>query len=151
MGLSRAAKQLRLVAEIWAFILTPAAIVLGYNFAGPIAALQFKIIDLEADVIEGLITAALLLLSIQLWPIPETHRRALSLLWLIRIGVALGFMLPYEAFYRLDASLYYVTGVHVNDPFSWFTFGAGTMNVIGLVGVLSKITTAYSAIKMSPT
>lgn len=147
-SVNRTTAYLTIAAEIWAFGLTPLAIALGFSLAGPIAAAQFRIVDLEADVFEGLIASFLILLSIQFWPVPGQHRRALSLLWLIRIGVTLGFMLPYEAYFGLDASSFFIAGTHVNDSFRWFMFGNGTLNVIGIVGVLAKITTSYSAIKV---
>jgi hypothetical protein len=147
-ALNRTTAQLKLFVDIWAVILTPLVIIAGYFTAGTLAAIQFRITDVDADLIEGLVVAMALLVSIQLWPIPSQHRRALTMLWLIRIGVALGVMLLYEAYYNLDASLYYLLGTYINDPASWLAYGEGTNNVIALVGYLSELTTSYSALKL---
>jgi hypothetical protein len=70
------------------------------------------------------------------------------LLWLVRVGVAMGVMLPYEAIYRLDATVYYSVGIHLSEPWSKLAFGEGTDNIISLVGILSAFTESYSGIKL---
>lgn len=142
------ALTMRTIAEVWAFILTPLAVAAGYLLFGQAAAYRLHIFDLAGDFVAGAITATLLLAAIQLWPVPPAHRRALSLLWLVRVGVAMGVMLPYEALYPLDAGTYYAVGIHLNDPLSWLSFGDGTRNITGLVGLFSAFTDSYCGNKL---
>lgn len=145
---SRAAAAIKAFAEIWAYLLTPLAILVGYSLFGQAAAWRFGILDVEGDFVTGVIAAFLLLLSIQFWPVPSAHKRVLSVLWIIRIGVAMGFMLAYEAGYGLDANVYYARGIHLNDPWARFAFGQGTFNVTAIVGLMAALTKAYTAIKL---
>lgn len=140
---------LPLLTAFAGLIVTPLAMIVGYAYAAPYVAAIFRITDMGADYTSGLIAALILLVFIIVWPVPSVHRWILASLWMIRIGVALGFMPIYEAYYaNLDAIRYYQTGIFLNDPFSLFEFGEGTLNIIALVGVLSTLTDSYSAIKV---
>jgi len=145
---NRSTGPIKAISEAWAYLLTPLAIIVGNSLFGLAAAVRFKILDQEGDFIAGAITAALLLAAIQILPLPSTHKRALSILWLIRVGVAMGMMLPYEAGYSLDANVYFARGTRLSDPWNWFEFGQGTSNVTAIIGLLSQITQSYSAIKL---
>jgi len=131
-----------------ALVVTPILMLAGFTMFGTFAAAQFRIYDLTTDYAAGVIAALVLLALIYFWPVPAAHRRALFFLWLLRLGVTLGVMLPYEAHYGLDASMYYLSGMALNDPVALLEFGAGTQNIRALVGLLSNITESYSAQKV---
>ena len=58
-------------------------------------AVQFRVYDVTTDYVIGVRPAFLLLVLIQIWPIPADHRRILMFLWLARTGVILWIMLAY--------------------------------------------------------
>jgi hypothetical protein len=145
---NRSTAPIKVISEAWAYLLTPTAIIVGNSLFGLAAAVRFNILDQEGDFIAGAVASALLLAAIQILPLPSSHKRALSILWLIRVGVAMGMMLPYEAHYSLDANVYYARGILLNDPWAWFGFGHGTSNVTAIIGLLSNVTQSYSAIKL---
>jgi hypothetical protein len=145
---NRTVRNLHLFTEIVALAATPALMIAGFAMFGAFAAVQFKIYDMGADYRDGVITALVLLVLINTWPIPSAHRRILMLLWLVRIGVTLGVMLAFEAGYVLDAKAYYLGGLSLNDPAALLEFGEGTDNIRALVGLLSYITDSYSAQKV---
>jgi hypothetical protein len=147
-SLDRTAKNLRLLTGVAGLFGTPIIMAVGFTLFGTAAAVQFRILDVTSDYASGVIAALLLLALIQLWPIPAAHRAALTLLWLVRIGVALGFMLAYEAYYGLDAHMYYQSGKALNDPLAWASFGSGTSNIIAIVSLLTSVAESYSAIKV---
>ena len=122
--------------------------VAGFVMFGSFAAARFRIYDMTTDYATGVIAAFVLLALIFFWPAPAAHRRVLFFLWLLRLGVTLGAMLAYEAYYSLDANWYYVVGKSLNEPLSWIKFGEGTQNIPALVGLLSHITESYSAQKV---
>jgi hypothetical protein len=142
------ARNLHLFTQIVALAGTPTLMIAGFAMFGAFAAAQFRIYDITADYSAGVATALVLLVLIAFWPIPGAHRRILALLWLVRIGVTLGAMLPYEAGYVLDASGYYRSGLALNDPAALLAFGQGTENIQAIVGLLSNITESYSALKV---
>jgi hypothetical protein len=131
-----------------ALIGTPVMMYVAFTYFGHFSAVQFRIQDIVEDYTTGILTAIVLLGLIFLWPVPQTHRIVLLLLWLVRCGVTLGLMLPYEALYGLDASGYYRVGLTLNDPVEWLEFGQGTTNIMGFVGIVAQVTEAYSAIKV---
>lgn len=65
----------------------------------------------------GLGWAALLGAALLAWPVPKAHRATLLLLWWVKVLVALGFMLVYEAHYmtELDAYGYFLRGMEEVD------------------------------------
>ena len=146
--MNRTAKIIELVTGFAALVGTPVIMIVGFSMFGSFAAARFRIYDMTTDYAAGVIAALVLLALIYFWPEPAAHRRALFLLWLMRIGVTLGAMLPYEALYGLDANWYYVSGKALNDPVALLEFGQGTQNIRALVGLLSNITESYSAQKV---
>lgn len=145
---NRPARKLHLFTEFVALLVTPVLMIAGFAIFGAFAAVQFRIYDMAVDYRDGLITALALLVLIAFWPIPSIHRRILALLWLVRTGVTLGAMLAFEAGYRLDAGMYFRSGLALNDPIAFLEFGQGTQNIQALVGLLSNITESYSAHKV---
>lgn len=141
-------RNLRLLAIIGAWVATPVMMVVCYNLFAGWAAAHFRIYDVAGDYTDGVIAAVLLLALIQVWPVPAAHRRVLSLLWLVRIGITLGVMIAFEALYRGDMPRYYLDGLAFNNPFAALAFGEGTQNTSALVGIVGLITEAYSAIKV---
>lgn len=122
--------------------------IVGFTMFGTFAAARFRIYDMTTDYATGVIAATVLLALIFFWPVPAAHRRILILLWLVRLGVALGAMLPYEAYYGLDANWYFINGKALNEPLALLRFGGGTLNITAIVGLLSNITESYSAQKV---
>ncbi len=146
---SSTASTWRTITIIGAFIAAPVMMFLGYNSFGAVAASNFHIHDLAEDYSEGVAVALLLLMLIQFWPIPAEHRRALTLLWLIRMGVALGMMIAFEAiYYGGDATRFFLHGKSLNQPLDAIEFGAGTANIMAIVGLLAKVTGSYTVIKV---
>ena len=139
--------SLRLLAIFGALIATPVMMFFGYKLFGARSAAHFRIVDVGGDYFEGVVVALLLLALIQFWPVPAAHRRVLTLLWVIRIGVTLGMMLAFEAIYRGDMPTYYLIGKTLEQPFGFMEFGQGTYNTIALVGLLAPLTDSYSALK----
>lgn len=137
-----------MLAIIGAFIATPVMMFLGYNLFGDMSASHFRIHDVSGDYLEGVLVALLLLFLVQFWPVPVAHRRVLTLLWVLRIGVTLGMMLAFEGIYRGDMPGYFLTGKALNQPFAAFEFGAGTENLQAIIGLLAKVTGGYSAMKV---
>ena len=146
--MNRATRTLQFVTEFAALVGTPVMMIVGFGMFGSFAAARFRIHDMATDYTTGVIAALVLLVLINFWPVPAAHRRILMFLWLVRIGVTLGVMLPYEAYYGLDANWYYMTGKALNDPLALLQFGEGTQNITALVGLLSNITESYSAQKV---
>jgi hypothetical protein len=145
---NRATKTLQLLTSFAALVGTPAIMIAGFTMFGTFSAAQFHIYDMTADYAIGVTAAFVLLALIYFWPVPAAHRRALFFLWLLRLGVTLGVMLPYEAFYGLDAAMFFLSGTALNEPLALLQFGKGTQNIQALVGLLSNITESYSAQKV---
>lgn len=146
--LNRTEKYLELFAGFVGFFMSPLIMLASFASFGTLAAVQFRIFDITGDYGTGVITAFLLLASIYFWPIPLAHRKALALLWLVRIGVTLGIMLIFESIYGLDAAMYYRTGKALNDPFAIIQYGAGTYNIRAAVSMLSYVTDSYNSMKV---
>lgn len=136
------------LAQLIAALGVPALMLFGYLFAGEYAAARMGIPDFQADYYEACVVAILLLISVVFWPVSQAERRALLLLWIIRVGVALGAMLPYEAFYTLDAAAYYQNSQAIGDPFEWMAFGRGTDNITAFCALLRELTESYHAMKL---
>lgn len=147
--MNRIAKILEFLTWFMALVWTPVIMLAGFGLFGAFAAARFRIYDMASDYAVGVIAAFVLLALIYFWPVPAAHRRALFFLWLLRLGVTLGAMLPYEAYYSLDAAMYYLTGTALNEPLALLQFGEGTQNIQALVGLLSNITESYSALKVA--
>jgi len=145
---NRATKTLQLLTSFAALVGTPAIMIAGFTMFGTFSAAQFHIYDMTADYAIGVTAAFVLLALIYFWPVPAAHRRALFFLWLLRLGVTLGVMLPYEAYYGLDAAMFFLSGTALNEPLALLQFGMGTQNIQALVGLLSNITESYSAQKV---
>lgn len=143
-----ATTTLRATLQAAAFAGAPALMFLGYHSFGAASAANMGVHDLASDYAEGVMAALILLGLILLSPLPAPHRRALALLWMVRMGVTLGAMLAIEARYRGDAWGFYVVGTWLSDPLAYFSFGEGTRNTQALVGLLAYASDAYSAIKV---
>lgn len=139
---------LRLLLYALALAGTPTLMFLGYNLFSGWAGSNLGIANIGSDYAEGVIVAVVLLGSLLLWPVPRAHRRALVLLWLVRMGVGLGAMLAFESIYRGDIDNYYFVGLILNEPLSKFTFGGGTFNIQALVGLIVQVTDSFNAVKM---
>jgi hypothetical protein len=98
----------------------------------------------------ALVWAVVLAGGIALWPIPLAHKRALVLLWLVRVGVVLGFMLFYESHYGLDATTYFHEGLATRDPLALLgPDNSGTDRIIGLVALHGQMLPYYHAMKLT--
>lgn len=135
-------------AQIIGLIGTPLVLVLAPLLWLADAGRQLRLGDGLGDYVLAYPVAVLGFAAIQMLPIPPRHRSALCLLWLVRIGVALGVTLGYEARYGLDAANYYHNGRFMTDPWVWFAWGAGTLNVTALTGLIADLLPSYHGIKL---
>lgn len=122
------------------------AIMLLVRFAG------FRIpqANIEQDYLFGLVWALILGLTIALWPIPLRDKRNLAVLWLIRCGVTLGFMLVYEWYYGLDAFFYFRESTRGPIPLEPAGWGFGTQNMMVIAWVHSYLLPdSYHAMKVT--
>lgn len=84
--------------------------------------------DLLTDYVTGAVWAVTLGLSIAMWPIPASHKRALAWAWTAKIVVTMGLMLFYEAHYA-DTDMYGLFWGSTNKWFLWENFRDGTLNM----------------------
>jgi len=106
--------------------------------------------DIVGDYFIAFIWAFVLLFSILFWPVSFQHKRALLLVWLIKIFVTLCFMLFYEGHYGLDAYNYFYHGSTESFAWEYFEFGVGTTNVNNLARLHQYIIpNSYHALKVS--
>lgn len=131
-----------------------AMLVFGYVYWFEGAQANIGSPDPSRDYLLGLAWAVVLLVALLLAPLPRLHKRVLIVLWIARIGVALGFMLFYEASYGLDAYYYFRSGALPGSP--WWggggagPFGNGTANIIGLSWLHQQLLPgSYHALKVS--
>lgn len=112
----------------------------GHNVPNP---------DLELDYLLAVGWATVLGLSIFFWPVRDNDRRLLLLVWAVKCGVMLGFMLLYESTYSLDAFGYF-TSAQGPAPFHDMGIGQGTNNLRGIAYVLHALVPgSYHALKVS--
>lgn len=132
-----------------AVIGTPVLMAFGWTTFGAFAGANFQLLDPWEQYLVGVIAAGLGFVGIVFWPVSPSERGALFLLWGVRVGVTLGAMLGYEAFYSsLDAMGYFRRALSLEDPLALIVFGAGTDNVTALTGLLTEFTTSYHALKV---
>ena len=142
------ARRLQGLAETIAFLLMPITMVLGYVYFSTPVAIRLRIFDMASDYLAGCVAAIVFLGVTLLWPVPAAHRRALLLLWVIRVGFVLGMMLVYDVLYAGDAGMYFITGKALSRPLDTIVYGTGTENIRAIVGLLSTITDSYNAMKV---
>ena len=98
--------------------------------------------NLLRDYLQALGWGLMLFVPVFLLPANTQERKALLLLWLIKLlTITLGVMLPYEKIYCADACLYHSLGVHLHQ---WWptdaykgappTFGNGSANMVVFAG-----------------
>lgn len=125
-------------------------VALGYVLAFDRASGNIGSPDPEWDFTIAFVWWALILPLLFLFPKHRDEKQALVALWVVRLGVTLGFMLFYEANYGLDAYGYFQRGM--TDPDAWrdFRFGEGTTNMAALASVhASVIPQSYHAMKVT--
>jgi hypothetical protein len=107
--------------------------------------------DIPTDYVKGVLWAIALSATIPLWPIDRSERRAVAILWGIKVLVTLGLMLPYEWYYEsLDGYGYFAASQQTAADFSAVRMGNGTalMNAFGwLHGQL--LVESYHAMKVT--
>lgn len=140
------ARRLQGFVEVLAWICVPVTMMLGYVYFSTPVAIQLRIFDMASDYLAGGIAAIVLLAVTLFWPVPPAHRRAILLLWVIRVGFALGLMLAYDVLYARDARMYFITGRALSQPLDSIEFGGGTQNIRAIVGLLSTVTESYNAL-----
>jgi len=124
----------------------PVAIFLGYYFFSVRAWINTQPgTALVEDFYAGLVLATLLLFLIQFLPIPRTHRHALSLLWLIRCAVALGFSYYFDSYHIFDAMFYFRSGAIDAEYLSYYEFGDGNVLMMILSSIVSEVVISYKA------
>lgn len=105
---------------------------------------------LAQDYVVSLCWALLLGASILLWPVPGRHKPYLLILWAVKVLVALGFMLLYEAHYPLDAMTYYQEAASAAYHPAGVQLGHGTENILYFVWLHQQlIPDSYHAAKIS--
>jgi len=91
------------------------------------------------DYASAVIMAALIGAGISLWPFPREEKSDLLLLWLLRCGTTLGFMLLYENNYGLDAYAYFADAREPSYDWASLGFGRGTENIGAIVWYLNHL------------
>lgn len=84
--------------------------------------------DVATDYYTGLVWAAILGLSIIFWPVPASHKKALSWAWLGKCFVTLFVMLFYEAHYE-EIDMFGLFAGSTQKWFVWENFRDGTLNM----------------------
>lgn len=99
----------------------------------------------------GLLWSIALGASILFWPVPARDKPALLIIWLIKVLVALGFMLVFEAYYStLDSYYYFDTPRQPDFVWTGFQITDGTGNILRLVWLhYQLIPESYHALKVS--
>jgi hypothetical protein len=107
--------------------------------------------DVSTDYRVGFVWAVVLWLTLLFWPIPQAEKRALQLVWLMKMIVVLGVLLLVESHYKdNDSFMYFATPQR--DGFRWagFAFGQGTANIVSLSWLHQQIIPdSYHAMKVS--
>lgn len=106
--------------------------------------------DLATDYAKGLLWGLIITLTLLILPLRETIKKAVVIIWLVRLFVALGPMLYYEYYYQLDAYDYFLTAVNGAKNFSLFDV-AGTEFVYWLGSTLVRAlpyTDSFHALKV---
>ncbi|TGO02911.1 hypothetical protein PN36_16440 [Candidatus Thiomargarita nelsonii] len=110
--------------------------------------------DIIGDYFTAVIWAFVLGFSILFWPVSFHDKRALLVVWLIKIFVTLGIMLFYEHIYGgktgLDAFGYFYDSIIKNFAWEYFKFGDGTPNITNLARLHRYIIPeSYHALKVT--
>lgn len=88
---------------------------------------------LGADYLSAVVWALALTLLLWIAPVPEQDRTSLLGLWVIKMGVALGFALVYESAYQgLDTYTYFLWSTTRGISWAQFDLGDGTRNTLSL-------------------
>lgn len=137
-------KGLVLFVEVCAFIFVPITMVIGYYFFGYAAWRNLRLFtDLPSDYFAGLIAACFFLFIIQLLPVQKNYKYALSILWIIRCGITLGFAFYFESAHHFDAMRYFAWGAFDAYEFGFESFGDGNNFVMLISGFLSDIFVSF--------
>ncbi|MDG4561604.1 MAG: hypothetical protein P9E88_09955 [Candidatus Competibacter sp.] len=138
------------IVTIFILLSTPILIGLGVFFFLEEANELLRLKNGDLDYSIGLLWALLILILIAFCPITNRERNALLLLWIVRIGVTMGFMLLFESYYPGDAWFFFAEGIKETEPMVRFGFGKGTENMIGFVALHQWIVPeSYHAIKVT--
>lgn len=93
--------------------------------------------DIVRDYLYAVVWGILLILVVAVLPANAPERKALLLLWMVKLVVTLGVMLPYENIYCADACAYHRYGLEVQSWWPSMTaysgapgFGNGTANMM---------------------
>lgn len=141
----------------WWKYFTAAAISLSVTLIGLALILNIDVFghripspNVSIDYLKGLIWSMFLLFVLQLLPFPTPHKKALSIIWVLKIFVTLGAMLIYEKKYTLDAFTYYKQSVNEYAQHS-FSFLDGTLFIEWMgqkINGLLPYTNSYHALKV---
>lgn len=106
--------------------------------------------DLFRDYTVGFFWATLLWMSLLLWPVRPREKKALLVVWGVKIAVTMGAMLFYESHYGLDAYRFFAEPQMQTFGWQGLSYGAGTRNVIQLSWLHQQvIPDSYHALKVS--
>jgi hypothetical protein len=138
------------LVRVLALASVPLMLIAGYLLAFDGAALNIGNPRAAWDYSIALLWSVALLAGFLLLPVSAAHKKALVVLWVVRIGVVLGFMLFYESHYGLDAYMYFSEGARRPDAWRDIAFGQGTANMIALSSWHQVLVPAsYHAMKLT--
>lgn len=95
--------------------------------------------NVATDYVSAVILSALIGVGIFLWPFRREEKSDLLLLWLLRCGTTLGFMLLYENNYGLDAYSYFADAREPGYDWGSLGFGQGTENIGAIVWYVNHL------------
>jgi len=138
------------LATTLALLCTPLMLVFGFMFAFDGATAKIKPPDPMWGYLLGYVWALAILFVILMTPIPQRDRKALASLWVVKVGVCLGFMLFFESNYGIDSYWYFHLGMSDPEAFANAGWGNGTANVVALSALHQAfLPGAYHALKLS--
>lgn len=138
------------LAIIVALSCAPLMMVFGYVFAFEGASARIGAPDAGLDYLMAFLWALVILVAIVLAPIDGAERKALIVLWIVRIGVVLGFMFFYESHYPLDAFGYFQSALRGEYGPLDAEFGHGTLNIKVLAAIHNLVLPgSYQAMKIT--
>ena len=102
------------------------------------------------DVAIGMLWAALIAISIPLWPVRRSMRMALLWAWLLRISLIFLVSMPYFHHYSFLDLFWYFDCRTIVPNWSNLGFGHGTENLIALVWMLARVVPdSFTALNVS--
>lgn len=142
-------KFFKSLVELSVLVGVPLIIVLCYTLYGPTAFYRAHIAhSLAGDFMIAFVFAMIVLVAIQVVPIDREERHALSLLWMVRIGVTLGFGFYFDANHAFDAAVYYHVGKGTHHSWLDLSIGNGNMFMYLVVDTVTRVVDSFLLVKV---